>query len=120
MRYCPHGAPADLCLPCNDPTGEPVDGPALLAARLLAISFNAPPALEPAVCSHYILRAYSHPGDWLQPGGFFETLIEAAQKADPGNLNRITRGFPVLGSLLAIYKAHGPAPVLEIAQQLTP
>lgn len=45
--------------------------------------------------AQHVLWQFGHPAG-RQPGSFTQLLIQAAMKADPGNLARLAQGFPSL------------------------
>lgn len=65
--------------------------------------------------AHYVLHRFGPAGNWLPPGDFVATLLDAAARADADNLNRLRSGFPILIGVFALWRTSGPDPLIEIA-----
>lgn len=49
--------------------------------------------------TRYVLGYFGYKGGW-QAGGFTSLIMQAYQKADPGNRARLRLGFPVLAEAM--------------------
>lgn len=85
------------------------------AAAVLAADW--PDDIDADTAVHYVLRAAGEPGNWLEAGGFFSRLVEAALHADPDNLKRIEAGFPTLVSTIRMWRELGGKTVAAMARQ---
>ena len=77
---------------------------------------NAEP--DTPTLAHYVLRAVDEPGPWIQPGSFYELLIDAVLRADVDNLRRLGLGFPRTVEVVTLWRALGAGPLLKLAASM--
>lgn len=81
---------------------------ALAIAIACAVDAGEP---DPQTLAGYVLRragilAGLDGARFAPPGSFWESLVEAAFRADPDNLARIGAGFPGLAAMVEAFKNH--------------
>lgn len=60
-------------------------------------------------CNYVLAATVQRSTRYMKPGTFYANLTEAALRADPVNLEKISRGFPTLAEAVTMFRQNPAA-----------